>query len=168
MDLTTLLPEFREKLESTLESVKARGFEPLIFHARLSYKEQAQLWNRSRTWEEIERTAEKMVNLQAPRIAELISKKTSEGKQETLQLPGQSWLQHGEAACVKFLTGDKRSIWTSGYRGYEVLAEEAAKTGLVSGYLWKLQDPYWLQFRKDTVRSYMTWEQIDQLSLREL
>lgn len=164
-----LHPEFKKKVFSIFDEMTERGFRVEIFRGKVTFEEQACLWTRSRSCEEIQNVASAIKKEGAPKIAELIENARSiAGRKETDLLPGQSWHQYGEAIDFKFLDERGLSIWNPEYRGYHLASRLAKLEDLVSGFFWKRVNVNHLQFKCTSVRASYSWSEINEIAEREI
>jgi len=153
---------FRKKLEEILRELSKKGYNYELYRGYVTPQVQAILFTRSRSAKEIEEAASQIIKEGAPTVARLIREaKALPGKRETDLLPGQCWHQYGEAVKLRLIGPEGRVIWAQGHFGYEVLARTAQSYGLASGFFWKRRDVNHLQLKDVSVRSQMSWKEID-------
>jgi len=161
-DLSTLVPDLRDKMRLVIDACEKRGFVLRPFFCVRSPLEQAKLWRQSRPLDEIERTIKKIREEGAAYLARTLERAgPSFGRWATNSLPGPSWHQWGEAVDCFALGEQGRAVWSTRYVGYEIYADEARKQNLNAGYFWQRQDAVHVQLRTQGVRSLYTWPQID-------
>lgn len=157
-----LNPAFRVKLDFVLRLAREAGVHLEIFWKVLSPEDQAKLWKKSRSAQEIGQAVTKLRSSGAPFLADVLEKThTEKGRWETADLPGQSWHQWGEAAAVRVVSETGRTIWSPNHPDYRVLADIAKQVSLSSGFNWSNRDVTHLQLRPDASRAYYPWSQID-------
>ena len=168
--LSTLDPEFRERLEVLLEACAARGVDMRPYCTERSPSDQARLWRQSRSTSEIDKAARMLVDADAHWLAGvLLSVGPQSGKWATNALPGQSWHQFG-LACDSYWLKDGIAQWSAAKggnaNGYRVMAEEASRLGLRS--LGDIGDFPHVQGPADSSprSAGMTWAEIDE-AMRE-
>ena len=162
-DTSDLIPEFRPKVQELLKNVLDRGFELRPFYTVRDPREQARLWRQSRSREEIDRTIDKIAREGAPWVSSLVEEVGPQyGRWATNALPGQSWHQWGEAIDCFVRAENGRAVWSARHPGYQAYAEEAESLGLTAGYYWTRRDAVHVQLRREGVRSYYTWPEIDE------
>lgn len=160
---------FSRKVTEALEVTRKAGYYLEPYRGYYSARSQAALWKKSRSDAEIEETIRTIEKEGAPTVAKLLREvRVPKGRKETDLLPGQSWHQYGEALDVRLLGSDKRVIWASGHHGYEIFARNAQDCGLIAGYFWRKKDSNHVQLRDITVRSILSWAEIDERVKREL
>lgn len=129
--LEDLDPQFRDKVERMLESLRSRGFIYRPFFTLRGPEVQARLWAQSRTKTVVSSMARTIENSGAPRLAALLRKVKAGGlPRVTGALPGRSWHQYGLAVDL-FREIDGRADWRNA--SYIPLRDECPKFGLVSG-----------------------------------
>ncbi len=168
--LSTLAPEFRERLEVLLEACAARGVDMRPYCTERPPSDQARLWRQSRCMSEIDAAARMLMDADAHWLAGvLLSVGPQHGPQVTSALPGQSWHQFG-LACDSYWLASGKAQWSAAKggnaNGYRVMAEEASRLGLRSlgdiGDWPHVQGPASASPRSDG----MTWAEIDE-AMRE-
>ena len=169
LSLNDLTPEFAAKVATLLARCKAKGCELRPYMTLRDPFEQARLWRRSRSSEEINSQLAALELDGASFLAHTIrSVGPQNGAPVTNALPGLSWHQWGEAVdCFWVVNG--QSEWSAermvaGRNGYQVLAAEAKAMGLTAGGLWPtLKDWPHVQLRPaGSPRSLMSMWEIDQ------
>lgn len=125
---------------------------------------QAKLWRRSRTTVEVQRGLRRLEHLKLPFLRSVLEEvgPQASGPWATNALPGLSWHQWGEATDYYVVGPDGSPVWDEDDRGYLVLAEEAARLGLTSGYFWRNQDAGHVQEKRAEVHHVHSWSRIDQ------
>ena len=142
IDVTLLVPEFRDKLNNLLNVCKVKGLEMRPYFGIRTPFEQARLWRQSRAAEEI---AQKIASLRAqgaPFLAHCLeSVGPQNGPQVTNAIPGLSWHQWGEAVDCTWVVAGKTEWSTQkkvdGKNGYQVYAGQSLEMGLDAGGFWK-------------------------------
>ena len=148
-DMNLLVPEFREKAEILLTSLKNRGYDLRPCCTIRSPWEQARLWRSSRSREEI---SEFIENLKKNGAHVLVGYIESVGpqhgnKEVTKAAPGFSWHQFGEAMDC-FVVRDGKARWSPDEEGYAVYASRAESLGLTAGrYFTSFPDNPHVQLR---------------------
>ena len=95
--LTSLNPEFAQEIQSVLEDCRTQGVEMRPFFGLRDPAEQARLWRRSRTTEEITEALMMLRREGADWIADILSGVGPQhGRWATNALPGQSYHQYGD------------------------------------------------------------------------
>lgn len=159
----SLTPRFRVKLLYVLEELEKEGQHAEVFTTLRDPIQQAVLWMKSRSEQEIGKAISKLNKEKAFWLAGLMEKiHRPFGRWETNNLPGLSWHQWGEAAAIRIVSDSGRVVWNPRNSGYKTLAEAARRVGLTSGFYWKNRDAVHIQLRVDAVRAYYTWSEIDQ------
>jgi hypothetical protein len=142
IDVSMLVSEFREKLNSLIAACRGKGVEMRPYFGIRTPFEQAKLWRQSRTAEEID---QKIAELRTQGAAFLAHCLESVGPQNgapvTNAIPGLSWHQWGEAVDCAWVVAGKTE-WSAqkkvnGINGYRVYAAQAQALGLDPGGLWK-------------------------------
>lgn len=140
--LSTLESEFAEKITIILNNCEQLGATFVLRSGNRNTFTQAVYWRRSRSNEEIDEKIKMLQNEQADFLAYcLYSVGEQQGPYVTDALPGLSWHQYGLAVDCAWIL-DSKVCWDNenlynGINGYEILAEEAKKTGICSGHEWK-------------------------------
>jgi hypothetical protein len=153
VELGTLKPEFRARIEQLLEACRARGIEMRPYFAVRSPLEQARLWRQGRAREEIERKVGHLRADGARYLAQCLEQAGPQhGPRVTNAAPGLSWHQWGEALDC-FWVVDGAAEWditraVDGLNGYKVYAEEAMLLGLTAGGRWAAADWPHVQLRR--------------------
>ena len=141
IDVSLLVPEFRDKMNTLLAACRGKGVEMLPYFGIRTPFEQAKLWRQSRTADEV---TQKVAELRAQGAAFLAHCLESVGSQNgapvTKAIPGLSWHQWGEAVDCAWVVAGKTE-WSvqkkvDGINGYQVYAEQARALGLDPGGLW--------------------------------
>jgi peptidoglycan L-alanyl-D-glutamate endopeptidase CwlK len=142
IDLNTLVPEFKEKVEQLLANCSNAGYPMRPTFAIRTPVEQAALWRQSRSGEVVTAQVQTLRDEEAGFLADcIIAAGPSSGEHVTNALPGLSWHQWGEALdCVWIVDGKQN--WSTdqlvnGKNGYVVYAQEAKNLGLNAGAFWK-------------------------------
>ena len=159
-ELSFLIPEFRTKLKDLLEACRARGVRIEVLTTLTTPLEQASLWRQGRTPAEIEMKALALDNANAKYLANCIrSGKTQATNIVTQDLPGFSWHQWAEAVTCVWVDTNNKLVWSAEWidkvnqhNGYIVLAEEAAKVGLVNRSVFdarNIENWHVVQYRKE-------------------
>ena len=162
--LEYLKPKFRLKLFFVMEQLKEKNINYEIFATLRDPQQQAILWMKSRSEQEIRGAFDKLTKQGAPWLSDLVkSTHRPYGRWETNNLPGLSWHQWGEAVSIRVLSESGRVIWNPNNKGYRVLADLTQMVNLTSGFFWKRRDVVHVQLRADAVRAYYNWFEIDQL-----
>lgn len=158
-----LNPTLKVKLDYLLRSLAERRLCLEVYSTARSPWEQAFLWRKSRSRDEVNRAITKLRMEGAHWLARVLEETPPvRGRWETNNLPGQSWHQWGEAADFRVLGEGNRVIWTPNHPAYEEVAQTAKKVNLYSGFFWKNRDAQHIQLRADAVRAYYAWSEIDQ------
>jgi peptidoglycan L-alanyl-D-glutamate endopeptidase CwlK len=168
-DLTLLVPEFRQKVETLLVNCKNRGIEMRPSDTVRSPFEQAKIWRQSRTSEEIRKKIAELRNNNAPFLAHCLeSVGPQKGDPVTNAIPGLSWHQWGEAVDCFWVVNNK-AVWdlttvVNGMNGFMVYANEAKRLGLDAGLFWSsIKDSPHVQLRKaSNPAKIFSLEQIDE------
>ena len=160
--LEDLKPKFRLKLLFVMEQLDQKGISYEIFSCLRDPQEQAELWMKSRSEQEIRGAIDKLTKQGAPWLSNLVrATHRPYGRWETNNLPGLSWHQWGEAVSIRVLSESGRVIWNPNNEGYRALADLTRMVNLTSGFFWKRRDVVHVQLRADAVRAYYTWSEID-------
>ena len=169
-DLSSLVPEFKVKVEQVLLNCELRGIQMRPFETLRSPFKQARLWRQSRSGEEIRQKIAELKSGDASFLAFCIeSVGPQSGIPVTKAIPGLSWHQWGEAVDCFWLVQGKASwdtkLKVNGINGYAVYAEESENLGLDSGYFWKkFRDVPHVQFRnQSSPLQIYTLPQIDRI-----
>lgn len=140
-DLSTLIPEFRTRLNQLILSCASQGTEMRCYVTLRDPFEQARLWRQSRSIEEIGEKVQSLRTARANFLAHCIdSVGPQNGDPVTNAIPGLSWHQWGEAADC-FWVVDGQAEWSTtklvnGSNGYRVYATTAAQFQLTAGGSW--------------------------------
>jgi hypothetical protein len=142
IDVSILVPEFRDKLNGLLAACCGKGVEMLPYFGIRTPFEQAMLWRQSRTAEEVAQKIAELRTQGANFLAYCLeSVGPRNGAPVTNAIPGLSWHQWGEAVDCAWVVAGKTE-WSlqkkvNGINGYQVYAEQAVNLGLDPGGLWK-------------------------------
>ena len=164
MDLQALVPEFHSRAQAVIDDCAARGVVMRPYFAIRSPVEQARIWRRSRSTEQIRAAIDRLDAAGAPWLADVLCRVGPQyGNWGTNALPGQSWHQYGEALdCYWLIDGevlwDTEDTPDNGYRIYARVAEAHGLTSL--GPL--IDDWAHIQLRPDAAPDY-DWPTIDRL-----
>jgi peptidoglycan L-alanyl-D-glutamate endopeptidase CwlK len=142
IDLNTLTPEFKEKVELLLANCNNAGYPMRPTFAIRTPVEQAALWRQSRSGEDVAQQIQTLRDQAAGFLADcIVAAGPRSGGHVTNALPGLSWHQWGEALdCVWIVDGKENwstTLLVNGKNGYAVYAQEAKKIGLNAGGYWK-------------------------------
>jgi len=139
IEISLLIPEFRNKLQELLSACKARGVTMSPYFTLCTPQEQGALWKQGRTITDSELKVLALENAKAPFLAHCI--RTAIPKETNLitdMIPGYSWHQWGEACDCVWVDFAHRVNWNpkqlqDGKNGYQIYTEEAEKLGLTPG-----------------------------------
>jgi peptidoglycan L-alanyl-D-glutamate endopeptidase CwlK len=142
INLNTLVPEFRAIVDQLLQNCKDAGYPMQPTFAIRTPVEQAALWRRSRTGEQVTQQIQKLRDQGAGFLADcIVTAGPQNGEHVTNALPGMSWHQWGEALdCVWIVNGKENwstDLLVNGKNGYSVYAALAKELGLNAGAYWK-------------------------------
>jgi peptidoglycan LD-endopeptidase CwlK len=162
MNLALLTSDFCAQVELLLAACAERGVVLRPYNTVRTPHEQAQLWARSRTTQQMQNAITYLRQQRAPRLAALFAGlRCSDGRWATNALPGNSWHQWGEALDC-YVEENHKAVWSGQHVGYKVYAEEAQKLGLSSGYWWKVRDAVHVQLRSSPSPSnILSWAAIE-------
>ena len=140
-ELSLLIPDFRKKVSAVIAACKARNVRMEVLTTLITPLEQAALWKQGRTATDAELKALALDNAGAHYLASLIRlAQPKETNLVTESLPGCSWHQWGESACCVWIDKRNRLNFSpqaregvNPYNGYDILAEEAIKAGIIHG-----------------------------------
>lgn len=154
----------RQAHKALVRNAERRGARISANHMRRDPWTQARFWRQSRSRERVEQELRRMRTLGLEWLAGVLEEvgPQSPGPWLTNAVPGLGWHQWGQAVDYHVVGPDGRPVWDAGNRGYLVLAEEAARLGLTSGYFWKQQDAGHVQLHRARVREAYGWARIDQ------
>lgn len=130
---------------------------------------QARIWRRSRSAARVQQQLARMDDLGMAWLASVLEEvgPQPDGVHETSSawgtnaVPGLSWHQWAEAVDYFVQNSDGSANWDGTSYGYRVLAEQAARMGVQSGFFWKQMDPAHVQMRRERVREVYSWREID-------
>ena len=160
-DVSLLKSGFRGKYLELLARVKDMGHELRPCYTLRDPFEQAILWRRSRSTEQITKAINALNENGAVWLAQVLESVGPQyGNEATQALPGQSWHQWGLAAD-SFLLVNKEAVWDDEAPGYQVYAAEAKKLELDAGYYWNYKDTCHVQDHTGRVLDEYSWKQID-------
>lgn len=126
--------------------------------------EQAKLWRQGRKLEDIEIMITKLEEREAPFIAQCLRDVGPQsGPLVTHALPGESWHQWGEAMDCFVIDEKGLPVEDGQDPQYEEYGKIAQELGLTAGVFWKNADAGHVQLRKDGVRMYYSWPEIDRI-----
>ena len=153
-DLSTLVPEFRTKVDQLVAACAARGVTMRPYMGLRTPLEQAKLWRQSRAREVIDQKIQQLRQAGANFLADCLETAGPQnGPPVTNAIPGLSWHQWGEAVdSFWFVNGDAE--WSTdkligGINGYHVYADQAETVGIFPGGHWtSFKDWPHVQFRK--------------------
>ncbi|WP_259071440.1 M15 family metallopeptidase [Mucilaginibacter sp. X4EP1] len=141
IDLNTLVPEFKAKVEELLTNCANAGYPMQPTFAIRTPLDQGKLWRQSRTTDVVQQKITDLRDQGADFLADCIANAGPQnGEHVTNAIPGISWHQFGEAVdCVWILNG--KANWSTdllynGKNGYAVYAQQAKALGLTPGGLW--------------------------------
>jgi hypothetical protein len=142
IDLNTLVPEFKAKVEQLLANCANAGYPMRPTFAIRTPVEQGAFWRQSRSGDVVAKQIQTLRDQGAGFLADcIVAAGPSSGPFITNALPGLSWHQWGEALdCVWILDGKENwstELLVDGKNGYAVYAQEAKNIGLSPGGLWK-------------------------------
>jgi hypothetical protein len=167
-DINTLVDEFREITEQLLQNCKDAGYPMEPNFAIRTPVEQAALWRRSRTGDEVAQEIQRLRNAGAGFLADcIVAAGPQNGEHVTNAGPGMSWHQWGEALdCVWIVNGKPNwstDLLDDGKNGYAEYARLAKELGLTAGGYWKsFKDWPHVQLRKaGSPLSVLTLQQIN-------
>lgn len=127
-------------------------------------REQAKLWRQGRDTKTIEEMIIKLEEREAPFLAQCLREVGPQnGPFVTNALPGESWHQWGEAMDCFVLDNNGMPIEDGQDLQYKEYGEVARDLGLTAGVFWKFADPGHVQLRRDGVRMYYSWPEIDRI-----
>ena len=152
-DLQDLLPAFAEKVVQTIEQCAAQGVTMRVISTLRDLDEQANLFAKGRSAQELAQVSKGLSFVNADFLAEVVERARAQPNEKVVTgtPPGFSWHNWGEAVdCVWMHNG--RESWDAqilGDRnGYRVYARVAESLGLFAGGLRsKLVDWPHLQYR---------------------
>lgn len=162
--LEHLHPDFREKvllliLKCEEKGVKIRPY--CTFRGPIS---QAKLWRQSRSKIEIINVIEKLKREEAKTVSRILEEVGPQsGRWATNALPGQSWHNYGLAVDCYVENEIGHAVWSSKNPGYLIYADTAKELELTPGYYWKFQDSVHVQMFPETVRSYLSWKEVNEI-----
>lgn len=163
-DAETLDPKFLKLCRKLLHELGGRGILVKPVCGIRSPKEQAKLWRRSRETEHIEEMIDKLELLGAPYIAQCLRDAGPQtGSWATNSLPGESWHQWGEAMDLLVMNDAGVVVDDGDDPQYTELGEIAKELGLTSGAFWVHKDAGHVQLRKEGVRTFYEWYEIDRI-----
>lgn len=153
IDLNTLVPEFRAKVDQLLINCKNAGYVMVPNYAIRTPLEQGGLWRQSRSTAEINLEVQTLRHNGCDYLADcIVNAGPHSGEHVTNAIPGLGWHSWGEALdCTWLVSGAEE--WSTkrlvnGKNGYYIYATEAQKLGLTAGGLWhSLQDWPHVQLR---------------------
>ena len=137
--LTTLTPEFREKIESVVRRCTAKGFELHPYCGLRNCREQATIFRKSRTIEEIRIKVQSLRDRGAGELADILigvgPQEGTLGQHVTKAGPGESWHQYAVAVdCVPLIGG--KALWENSAKEWQVFGSTAASEGLTWAGTW--------------------------------
>lgn len=142
IDLNTLVPGFKAKVEQLLTNCADAGYPMQPTFAIRTPLEQAKLWRQSRTTDVVNQKIAELRSQDADFLADcIVNAGPQNGAHVTNAIPGASWHQFGEAVdCVWILNGKfnwSTDLLFNGKNGYAVYTQQAKALGLNAGGLWK-------------------------------
>ena len=160
-----LNPVLDEKLKVLADNVLLHhGYSVRRGHGPRSPWDQARLWRRSRSRAVVEEAARTLSLRGAPYLSGVLLGVGPQpsGPWATNSLPGQGWHQWLEAQDFWVVGPGGKPEWDGDHRGYQALAEEAARLGLTSGWFWRNKDAGHVQVRRESGPHLLyTWPEID-------
>ncbi len=161
-DLSLLQPKFKDKIDLILFNCKKEGYILTPFCTERNPWEQARLWRKSRTTEQVKKKISFLNSKKAYFLARVLDEVGPQkiGGWKTNSLPGTSWHQFGMAIDC-FLEIDKRACWDELHPGYFCYYYQARKQGLTIGYSWRKRDPVHTQFNNLLVLNSFCWMEIN-------
>lgn len=137
---------FQEATIELLNNCASRGIKMVPYSGVRTPKEQAILWRRSRSRNEIMKKVDFLRQERADYLADCILEVGPQyGRWCTNAIPGLSWHQWGEAIDC-FWEVNNRAEWDitkydrNGLNGYMVFAAEAKAISLTAGGYWRIRD----------------------------
>jgi peptidoglycan LD-endopeptidase CwlK len=141
ISLDDLDPDFRNKLDRTINGCFGRGVKIVPYFGIRTPLQQGALWRQSRSLDQV---SEKILDLKAKGAVFLAHCIESVGPQHgppvTNAIPGYSWHQWGEAMDCYWLRNGKADWDTSSLgnkNGYRIYASQATNEGLTAGGYWQ-------------------------------
>lgn len=169
-DLSLLVPEFRARVDQLIAACERRSVKMTPYCTLIGPGREAELFCSSRTWAQVQPTAERLRTQGAGRLAALLTPNlcwNGQGKRPAWKsnaLPGQSAHVWGEAVDCFVADSNGRAIWDPSNPGYDAYAEEAERLGLTSGHRWSVRDSVHVQLRPVRVGS-VAWAPAEQQRL---
>lgn len=137
ISLDGLLPEFRTKIESLMDSLNSSEFTFRISFALRTPIDQAKLWRQGRSKTLINARIGDLEAQDCDYLAQCLKDAGPQnGPIVTNALPGLSWHQYGQAADVLAYDTSGRLITSGDDDAYKKLEEAARLEGLTTGRSW--------------------------------
>jgi peptidoglycan L-alanyl-D-glutamate endopeptidase CwlK len=141
IDLNTLVPEFKAKVEQLLANCKTAGYPMSPNYAIRKPVDQAKLWRQSRSGAVVQQKIDDLRAQGCDFLADaIVAAGPQNGPHVTNAIPGLSWHQWGEALdCVWIVDGKDNwslDLKVNGKNGYAVYADQAEAIGLNAGGHW--------------------------------
>jgi peptidoglycan L-alanyl-D-glutamate endopeptidase CwlK len=136
-----LVPELQEKAFKVIEECKKQGVDLLIYCTFRSFEEQAFLYKKTRSEEEVRIRYPYLKSLNLDFIIEILEKVkvpfvTIASRHVTYALPGQSWHNYGKAFdAVPIYNG--KPLWRTNNVEWQIYGKIATKNSLEWGGNWK-------------------------------
>jgi peptidoglycan L-alanyl-D-glutamate endopeptidase CwlK len=148
--ISDLKLEFAKKIYQLEDNCAKRGINILFYCTYRSAEEQAKLFRRGRSYEEIKEKKQYFINMNIPEISEIIeSVGPQRGEIITNAAPFESWHQYGEAVDGVPLEAGK-VMWND-IEKYNIYGEEAIKLNLTWAGNWISFKEYpHIQFRSNS------------------
>lgn len=138
-DLDALRPDMQIKAREVVRLCQQEGVDLLIYCTWRSAAEQARLYRRSRTWQQIQEKADLYLRDGYEGLAEILMAVGPQwgklGEHVTHAGPGESWHQYGQAIDAVPITGGKPD-WQAGSPAYRVYAACCREAGLQHASDW--------------------------------
>ncbi len=166
-DIKDLDLVFGAKVAELLEECTRYGVTMVPFCTLRTVEEQAKLWRQSRSYNEIHRAINMLLERKADYLAKVLHDVGPQyGRHVTNALPGCSWHQWGiatDAFALHIVGSESTAIWDGAAYQYKIYANVATKLGLTAGYNWHMRDSCHIQAYSSEVIQTYDYEQINEV-----